>query len=57
MIDPNQWDDPDWGWIEPIEFDRDQNRTWSTVTGILLGGVILGLIAAFWHIAPWMAST
>lgn len=51
MSGPERWAEPDWDWIEPIEFDEGPLRVWSTLTVILLGGVIIGLVAAFWHLA------
>ena len=50
MTKPDRWDQPDWDWIEPIEFDENQFRTWSTITVILLGGVLIGVILAFWRL-------
>ena len=51
MKGPDRWDEPDWDWLEPVEFTSLHFGPGSATMVILLGGVIIGLIAAIWHLA------
>ena len=47
---PDRWDEPDWDWLEPVKFTGFQFRTGSAIMVILLGGLLLAIIAAVWHL-------
>ncbi len=51
MKENEKWSQSDWGANEPIEMTESRIGTTSTAMTILLGGVILGFISAFWYMA------
>ena len=50
MNNPERWDEPDWDHVEPVEFTGLQLNESSTFTAILLGGIILAVVLAVWHL-------
>jgi len=49
--DQNRWDEPGWDRFKPIELDSVEFGKGSMVTATLLGGLVVGLIVAIWHLA------
>jgi hypothetical protein len=46
----NSWVDPDWDWLEPIEFEDAPWAFSMLLAVILLGGMGFGLLAALWFL-------
>lgn len=50
MSGDNSWVDPDWDWLEPIEFEDAPWAFSMLLAVILLGGMGFGLLAALWFL-------
>lgn len=46
----DRWVDPDWGWLEPIDFEEAPMASSTPFAVVLLGGMALGLLAALWYL-------
>lgn len=51
MKQSGEWYEPGRDWVEQVEFDYSEFKAWSTVTVILLGGALIGLVVGLWYLA------
>lgn len=51
MRDKDRWGEPDWDMGEPVEVEGREFRSGSALTVVLLGGCLIGLVVAIWHLA------